>query len=108
MKFLAQKDTQSKLYSDEAGARTFGEPYARVDLGAEFALDNQYLYPFLKQAKTAVSSFFVDGTYDNGLNSQMNTYLGNAVNSIFNNISPETAVDTLSQGVSQVLKQYGQ
>ena len=107
MKFLADKNTQDKLYSEEAKTRAFGELYARVDLANKLK-DNPYVYPFVQQAKTAVSSFFIDGTYDNGLNSQMNTYLGNAVNSLFNNISPETAVDTLSQGVSQVLKQYGQ
>ncbi len=107
MKFLADKNTQDKLYSEEAKTRAFGELYSRVDL-ADKLKDNPYAYPFVQQAKTAVSSFFIDGTYDSGLNSQMNTYLGNAVNSIFNNISPQTAVDTLSQGVSQVLKQYGQ
>jgi len=107
IKFLTDKNTQDKLYSEEAKTRAFGELYGRVDL-ADKLKDNPYVYPFVQQAKTAVSSFFVDGTYDNGLNSQMNTYLGNAVNSLFNNISPETAVGTLSQGVSQVLKQYGQ
>ena len=107
MKFLADKNTQSKLYSEEAKTRAFGELYSRVDL-ADKLKDNPYVYPFIQQAKTAVSSFFIDGTYDNGLNSQMNTYLGNAVNSLFNNVSPQTTVDTLSQGVSQVLKQYGQ
>ena len=107
MKFLADKNTEDKLYSEEAKTRAFGELYARVDL-ADKLKDNPYVYPFIQQAKTAVSSFFVDGTYDNGLNFQMNTYLGNAVNSFFNNISPQTALDTFSQGVSQVLKQYGQ
>ena len=107
MKFLADKNTEDKLYSEEAKTRTFGELYARTDL-ADKLKDNTYVYPFIQQAKTAASSFFVDGTYDNGLNSQMNTYLGNAVNSLFNSVSPQTAVETLSQGVSQVLKQYGQ
>ncbi|MCL5435362.1 MAG: sugar ABC transporter substrate-binding protein [Patescibacteria group bacterium] len=107
MKFLANKNTQDLLYSEEAKTRSFGELYSRVDL-ADKLKDNAYVYPFIQQAKTAVSSFFVDGTFDNGLNTQMNTYLGNAVNSIFNNVSAETAADTLFQGVSQVLKQYGQ
>jgi hypothetical protein len=107
MKFLADKNTQDLLYSEEAKTRAFGELYSRVDL-ADKLKNNSSVYPFVQQAKTAVSSFFVDGTYDNGLNSQMNTYLGNAVNSIFNSVSAETAVETLSQGVSQVLKQYGQ
>ena len=107
MKFLADKSTQEKLYSEQARTRVFGELYARKDL-ADKLKENTLVNPFIQQAKTASSSFFVDGTNDNGLNYQMNTYLGNAVNSILNNISAQTAVDTLSQGVSKVLKQYGQ
>ena len=107
MKFLAKPETEEKLYTEESKTRDFGELYARTDL-ADKLKGNPTVYPFIKQAPTAVSSFFADGTYDNGLNSQMNTYLGNAVNSIFNNVSADTAIATLSQGVSQVLKQYGQ
>ncbi len=107
LKFLAEKSTEENLYTEESKTRAFGELYARTDL-ADKLQSNATIYPFISQAKTAVSSFFVDGTYDNGLNYQMDTYLGNAVNSILNNVSPQTAVDTLSQGVSQVLKQYGQ
>ncbi len=107
MKFLAKPETEEKLYTEESKTRDFGELYARTDL-ADKLKSNSTVYPFIKQAPTASSSFFVDGTYDNGLNSQMNTYLGNAVNSIFNSVSTDTAIATLSQGVSQVLKQYGQ
>jgi multiple sugar transport system substrate-binding protein len=107
MKFLTDKNTQIKLYSETAKTRVFGELYSRVDLATSLK-DNPVAYPFIQQAKNASSSFFVDQTYDNGLNSQADTYLGNAVNSMFNNVSDQTAVDTLSQGVSQVLKQYGQ
>lgn len=38
----------------------------------------------------------------------MNTYLGNAIKSILENTSPETAVETLAKGVDQVIKQYEQ
>ena len=107
MKFLADKNTQLKLYSETSKTRAFGELYSRTDL-ADKLKDNPIVSPFISQAKTADTSFFIDQTYDNGLNSQANTYLGNAVNSIINNVSSGTAVDTLSQGVSQVLKQYGQ
>src|ERR1035437_7758161 len=71
MKFLADKNTQDKLYSEEAKTRAFGEIYSRRDL-ADKLKDNPYVYPFVQQAKMAVSSFFIDGTYDNGSNSQMN------------------------------------
>ena len=107
MKFLTQKTTEEELFLEESKTRLFGEPYARTDL-AGFLSGSSYLAPFVAQAPNAVSSFFASDTYDDGLNAQMNTYLGNAVSSILSDTSSQTAVDTLSQGVSQVLKQYGQ
>ena len=71
------------------------------------SLINSVAYPFVASASNAVSSFFVDGTYDNGLNSQMNSYLNIAVDSILEGTSPESAAETLSQGVTQALQQYG-
>lgn len=108
IKFLAKPETEEKLFTLESKTRLFGEPYARRQL-ADKLKDNSFVYPFVLQAKDATSSFFAGDTYDDGLNSQMNTYLGNAVRSITNNSSSaESAVNTLAQGVSQVLKQYGQ
>ncbi len=108
MKFLAKKETAEKLFTEESKTRSFGEPYARVDLAGSLK-DNSSVYPFVLQAPSAQSSFFVDSTYDNGLNTKTNSYLGTAVESIINNgTSPQSAVDTLSAGVNQVLKQYGQ
>lgn len=107
LKFLAQKATEEKLFTEESKTRLFGQPYARTDL-ADSLKTNTYAYPFVLQAKDAVSSFFADSTYDNGLNSKMNAYLGKAVESVLGNTSPQTAIDAFSQGVAQVLKQYGQ
>ncbi len=107
MKFLAEKDTEQKFFSEISKTRLFGEPYARVDL-ADSLKDNTLAYPFVSQAKTAVSSYFVGDTFDNGLNSQLNSYLGNAVRSMLANTSAQTAIGTLSQGATQVLRQYGQ
>ncbi len=109
LSFLAKKETQEKLFTEESKTRLFGEPYARTDL-LEKLKDNAVVYPFVSQAKDATSSFFAGDTYDNALNSQMNKYLGDAIRSVNSSSasSPETAIATLSQGVSQVLKQYGQ
>jgi len=107
MKYLASKDTEEKLYADEAKARGLGEPYARTDL-ADTLKTNTLIYPFVSQAPDATSSFLVDGTYDAGLNEGSNTYLENAINSILNGNSPQSAFATFSQGVSQVLQKYGQ
>lgn len=106
MKVLAQKETEQKLFSEVSKTRIFGEPYARVDL-ADSLKQNSSIYPFVQQGNDAVSSFFVSDTYDNGLNSQMNNYLGNAIRASADNSSIQSAIETLSKGVSQVLQQYG-
>lgn len=107
IKFLAQKETEQKLFAEQSKTRAFGEPYARVDL-ADLLKNNPIVYPFVFQAKDSISSFFASDTHDNGLNAKSNEYLVDAINSILNGTSPQTAVDTLSKGVSQVLQQYGQ
>jgi len=107
MKYLAQKSTEEALYAEQTKERAFGEPYARVDLGSTLAT-NPILAPVITEASSAFSSPFVDGTYDNGLNQELNTYLGNAITSVLNGDSPQTAVGTLSQGATQVFRKYGQ
>jgi multiple sugar transport system substrate-binding protein len=107
MKFLAQKSTEENLYAQQAKTRAFGEPYARVDLG-ETLKTNPVLGTVVKEAASAQSAPFVDSTYDNGLNQELNTYLGNAINSVLNGNSPQTAIGTLSNGITQVLQKYGQ
>lgn len=111
LKFLTSKETQQKLYTLESKTRLFGEPYARKDLAP--LLKDSVANVFVSQGNIATSSFFAADTYDGdktGFNSQMNGYLEKAVGSILsqNNTSADTAVTTLSQGVSQILKQYGQ
>lgn len=106
LKFLSKKDNAQKLFSESSKTRLFGQPYARVDL-KDSLKSNALVYPFVEQAQNANSSYFASDTYDNGLNSQMNSYLGNAVRSILNDTSSQTASETLSQGFNQVLTQYG-
>ena len=106
MRFLAQKSTEATLYTEESKTRLFGEPYARTDLG-ETLKNNPLVYPFVLQANDAASSFFAGETDDSALNGQMNGYLGNAIRSVLNGTSAQSAVDTLTKGVQQVEKQYG-
>lgn len=106
MNYLAKRETLQKLYSETAKVRIFGEPYPRKDL-AETLKNNPLIFPFMTQAEYATSSYFASDTYDDGINSQMNAYLGNAVRSAQGNSSVQSAVDTLAQGVNQVLSKYG-
>ena len=107
MKFLTRKETLEKLFNEASKTRAFGELYPRQDL-VETLKDNKLLYPFVAQAANAASSFFVSDTYDNGLNEKANGYLGTAVRSMLESTSAETALESLSAGVSAALKKYGQ
>lgn len=109
IRYLSQKETAQKLYTEAAKTRAFGAPYARIDL-AETVKENDFVYPFVNQLKTAKSSYFVGDTSDGegGLNSVLNTYLGNAVNAIINDgSSTVSVVETLDQGVAQTFSKYG-
>jgi multiple sugar transport system substrate-binding protein len=106
LKFLTQKDIQAKLYSEQAKSRPFGQPYARVDLSE--SLKETVIYPSVLQAQYADSSPFVDSAGENGINQELNLYLENAINSINDGTSVESAFDTFKQGVAQVLGRYVQ
>lgn len=110
MHYLAQKSTAQKFYTEAAKTRAFGEPYARKDLQSSLK-DNALVYPFVSQLDNASSSYFASDTHDGdtGLNSVMNNYLQTAINSIVNDgNSPDSAVNDLNNGITQVLQKYGQ
>ena len=110
MQYLAQKSTAQEFYTETAKVRAFGEPYARKDLQQSLR-ENQLVYPFVSQLDNASSSYFASDTDDGdtGINTQMNTYLQTAVNSITNGgNSADSAVTDLDNGVAQVLQKYGQ
>lgn len=106
LKFLTKKETVQKLYTEEAKTRLFGEPYARLDL-AETLKNDPILSVFVGQAKTAVSTPFSSDTFDNGLNQELNNYLGDLVRKILGNTSVTSAYETLSSGVNATYTKYG-
>lgn len=106
LKFLASRETLEKLYSKESKVRLFGSLYPRADM-AGLLKTNTLIYPFVEQGKIATSTIFSSDTYDDAMVSTLNSYLGNAIRAIINeNSSPQSAIETLSSGVSEVLSPY--
>ncbi|MBI4066751.1 extracellular solute-binding protein [Candidatus Gottesmanbacteria bacterium] len=105
LKFLSSKESLTKLYTEQAKTRIFGEPYSRIDLASTLE-SNQYLAPLIKQAPTMKSFPFASSTQDNGINDQMIKYLLDAVNSLKQGASPQSALETASSGFKQVLTKY--
>ncbi len=106
LKFVSSRENLTKLYSQEAQLRAFGEIYSRTDL-AESLTSHPIVGAFVLQAPQAKSFPLASRTFDNGLNDRLIKYLEDAVNSLVSGASPESALQTAGAGFNQVLSQYG-
>lgn len=105
--YLSKKENLEKLYSQASKMRDFGEPYARSDMQKQLS-DNELIFPFVKQAENSTSTIFASDTHDDSSLSALNAYLGNAVRSMLLDTSPQSALETLAKGVSDILSSYEQ
>jgi ABC-type glycerol-3-phosphate transport system substrate-binding protein len=109
LKYLSMSSTMQKLYAEQIKYRKlFGEPYSRVYLGKSLS-DNPYLAPLISSAPSMKSFYLASRTFDGetGLNSSLIKYLKDAVNSLSQGVSIETALKTADQGFSQVFERFG-
>ncbi len=105
LQFLSSKEIMEQLYAKESKIRLFGELYPRSDMAAKLK-DKELIYPFVAQGPKAVSTIFASDTYDDALVDELNKYLGDAVRGVLEGSSSDSAVDTLTAGISQKLGQY--
>ena len=108
LKYLSQKETMQKIYAEQVKVYPlFGEPYSRVDLSDSLS-DNIYLSPLMEEAPTMKSFYTASRTNDGdtGMNTTLNTYFKNAVNSMREGTSAETALKTVAKGFVQVFSRF--
>lgn len=107
LKYLSSKEVLQKLYQAESALRLyFGEPYPRVDM-AELLKTQPYVGAFIEEAPLAKNWYLSSGTSDGGINSQISKYYEDAVNAVNQGQDPLQSLTTATQGVNQVLRQYG-
>ncbi len=106
VKFLTSRETATKLYTEAAKTRLFGEPYARVDLKDSVAAD-PYVGAYVAQATSAKSFPLASRTFDNGINDKLIKYIEDAVNAVAGGSAPSAALETAATGFRQVLGTYG-
>ncbi|MBI2404914.1 extracellular solute-binding protein [Candidatus Gottesmanbacteria bacterium] len=105
--YLTSREAAIKLYTEESKIRLFGEPYARVELGASIK-DDPYAGAFITQASLDARSFPLSSrTFDNGLNDKLIKYLEDAINGMAGGVAPSAVLQTMASGFRQVLGQYG-
>jgi len=106
LKYLSSNEVMQKLYQTQSALRLFGEPYSRVDL-ANSLKGQPFVGAFIEQAPYAQGWYLASRTGDNGLNDQLIKYYEDAVNVVNLGGDPLAALTTASQGITQVLRQYG-
>lgn len=106
VKYITSRDVVVRLYTEEAKARLFGEPYARVDLASSVAHD-PYVGAYVSQASKAKSFPLASRTFDNGINDKLIKYMTDAVNGMAAGSAPQAVLSTMASGFTQVLGQYG-
>ena len=106
VKYMASKEAVTKMFTEAAKTRLFGELYARVDM-ANLLTSDPYAGAYIKQAPNAKSFPLSSRTFDNGINDKLIKYLEDAVNAVGQGTAPTAALDTASSGFRQVLGSYG-
>jgi len=106
LQYLSSKESLIKFYTQASELRDFGEPYPRQDLADQLEND-PIVGAVVKQGPYAQSWYLCSDTHDNGINDKMIKYFEDAVNQVVGGESPAKALAPATQGVVQVLNQYG-
>ncbi|MGB9706680.1 MAG: extracellular solute-binding protein [Microgenomates group bacterium] len=106
LKFLSSPQALEKLYQAQSNLRLFGEIYPRKEM-AQKLQSNPLVAPFVNQMAQAKTWYLSSFTWDNGINDRMIKYFEDAVNAVNAGKTAKEALQTTTQGVSQLLSQYG-
>jgi multiple sugar transport system substrate-binding protein len=106
LEYLASSEGLEKMYQASSQNRSFGEIYPRKSMVAKIS-DNTQLKPFVDTANTATSWYLASSTEDNAVDTQMQKYFADAINTkLTGTDSNDSAVKTLQSGISQLQKLY--
>jgi multiple sugar transport system substrate-binding protein len=108
LKFISSKESLQEMFKQASLVRGFGEAYPRSDM-SNLLIDHPILGSVVKLAPNAKSWYLASRTFDGptGINSQLSKYFEDAVNGINQSQDSKSVVETLTQGIKQVLIQYG-
>lgn len=106
--FLASANAQQILFDSASTERSYPQAPANKAV-ASVAIKNPVIAPFVTSMETATSFYTASMTRDakTALNSRLIKYLEDAVNSFALNQDGTKIVETLDNGFTQVLSEYG-
>ena len=106
LEYLSSVESLEKMYQADSLIRSFGQIYPRKSMAGKIS-SNIKLKPFVDTANSASSWYLASNTDDDGVNTEMQKYFGDAINGInINNEKSDDAVKTLISGISQLKQKY--
>ena len=106
LKFLTSAEAEKIAYQEAAKIRLFGQPYSRIDLAKDLA-DDPIVGAFVTQGPNYKFWYLASDTFDNnGINEEMIKYFEDGINATLAGTNPQIALQTVAQGVKQVLDKY--
>lgn len=106
--FLASAKAQQILFDAATTVREYPQPPANKAVATQ-AQSNPVIAPYITSMDTAHTFYTAGNTRDSktALNSRLIKYLEDAINAIAQNQDSANALETLKNGFTQVLSQYG-
>lgn len=105
VKYLVSAEAEKLAYQEAAQVRLFGEPYSLVSLSGELAND-PIVGAFVTQGPIYKSWYLSSNTFDSGINDETIKYFEDGINATLAGTDPLSALQTVNQGVKQVLDKY--
>ncbi len=105
LSYLNQKENLRAWYASASKQRLFGEIFARTDMASQLSQD-PYVGAFLSQASEAKSWYLNSRTFDNGPNDKISKYYEDAINAMIGGDTATEVLNTVEQGITQVMGQY--
>ncbi len=105
VKYLTSQQTERLAYQQAAQIRLFGEPYSLTALTPEIASD-PIVGAFVAQGPVYKFWYLASNTLDNGINDEMIKYWEDGINATLAGVDSMTALQTVNQGVKQVIEKY--
>ena len=106
LEYLSSVEVLEKMYQADSQIRSFGQIYPRKSMASKIS-SNDKVKPLVETANAATSWYLASDTWDDGLNTQMQKYFSDAINTILiNDSDTEDAIITVVNGISQLQQKY--
>lgn len=106
LEYLSSVEVLEKMYQADSQIRSFGQIYPRKSM-VDKIRSNPKVKPLVDTANNATSWYLASDTWDDGLNTEMQKYFSDAINSILaNGGDNEEDMKTLVNGIKQLQQKY--